>query len=548
MAVSPNTILYLLKSPLELDDKNQLTFTNVNAQTEYFLSLPRIEVERISYQRKDSTIRFPAHIDSILEYNYVMYKNSNYSDKWFYAYITDMKYENDSMTTITIETDVYQTWMFDIDIKQSFIVREHTNNDSVGTNTEPELLEKGPMMCTNCTPITYLRDNILGGDDTPDNAVIVVGSTRDLTQSSFPKVYGNSYNGIYSGCAYYAFMNTNSVDAVLLALNDGTATAITDVISIFMAPKDLVCSGQAFQEQYITHGVSVYVMQVAPTATSYFRAHSTHTIPKPTSIFGYTPINKKLLTGEFNCLNVMNYQGEVQNYRYEYFNGANCIFSMRGAIKPQCSIQMFPNNYMRTSSDDGYSAGSYAIQAPPIPIANWNSDQYTAWLAATTNSRTLKTVTGVISTIAGAAALATGAGALVGGGLIASGVGSLANLSAEVADHAKDSMANHGSTTSADVNYGASMVFGAYQYCITEEYARKIDKILSVIGYKTNRVKLPNITGRRNWNYVETQSVAILGSIPQNDLQRIKDMFNSGITFWHNPTTFLDYSQNNDII
>ena len=144
--------------------------------------------------------------------------------------------------------------------------------------------------------------------------------------------------------------------------------------------------------------------------------------------------------------------------------------------------------------------------------------------------------------------MATGAGSLVGAGMLAGGVGSLANLSAEVADHSKDSMANHGSTTSADINYSTSMVFGAYQYCITEEYARKLDGVFNVIGYRTNRVKVPNVTGRRNWNYVQTQAVAILGTIPQEDLQKIKDMFNNGVTFWHNPATFLDYSQNNDII
>lgn len=548
MAVTPNTVLKLLKCPLELDNLNQLTFTNKEAQYNYFDSLENIEINNITYQRKDNVVRFPAHIDTIMEYNYVMYQNSNYSNKWFYAFIDKMEYLNDSTTLITISTDCYQTWMFDIDVKTSFVVREHTNNDTVGSNTEPEGLEKGPMMCTNCTPITYLRDNIYGGDDDPTNAVVVVGCTRDLTQTTFPKVFGNSYNGVYSGCAYYAFMNTQSVDAVLLALNDGLETGIDDVVSIFMAPKNLVCSGQAFTEQYITHGVSVYVMAVSPSATSYFRAHSTYNVPKPTSLFGYTPVNKKLLTGEFNCLQVLNYQGEVQNYRYEYFNGSNCVFSMRGAIKPQCSIQMFPNNYMRTSSDDGYRAGSYAIQAPPLPLANWNSDQYTAWLASTTHSRNVKSISGLFSMIGGAALIATGGGALVGAGMIAGGVGALASQSAEIADHSKDSMANHGSITGADVNYGASMVFGAYQYCITEEYARKIDKLFSVIGYKTNRVKIPNVTGRRNWNYVQTQSVAITGNIPQEDLQTIKDMFNNGVTFWHNPATFLDYSQNNGII
>lgn len=548
MAVTPNTVLRILKCPLELDNLNQLTFTNKEAQYNYFSSLENIEIFNITYQRKDNVIRFPAHIDTIMEYNYVMYQNSNYSNKWFYAFIDKMEYLNDSTTLITISTDCYQTWMFDIDVKTSFVVREHTNNDTVGSNTEPEGLEKGPMMCTNCTPITYLRDNIYGGDDDPTNAVVVVGCTRDLTQTTFPKVFGNSYNGVYSGCAYYAFMNTQSVDAVLLALNDGLETGIDDVVSIFMAPKNLVCSGQAFTEQYITHGVSVYVMAVSPSATSYFRAHSTYNVAKPTSIFGYTPINKKLLTGEFNCLQVLNYQGEVQNYRYEYFNGSNCVFSMRGAIKPQCSIQMFPNNYMRTSSDDGYRAGAYSIQAPPLPLANWSSDQYTAWLASTTHSRNVKSVSGLFSMIGGAALIATGGGALVGAGMIAGGVGALASQSAEIADHSKDSMANHGSITGADVNYGASMVFGAYQYCITEEYARKIDKLFSVIGYKTNRVKIPNVTGRTNWNYVQTQSVAITGNVPQEDLQTIKDMFNNGVTFWHNPATFLDYSQNNGII
>lgn len=53
-----------------------------------------------------------------------MYKNSNYSNKWFYAYITRMEYENDGMTNIYITTDVFQTWQFDLNFKESFIERE----------------------------------------------------------------------------------------------------------------------------------------------------------------------------------------------------------------------------------------------------------------------------------------------------------------------------------------------------------------------------------------------------------------------------------------
>lgn len=124
MAVTPNTVLRLLKVPIEIDNKNQITFTNEQAQRNYFLSLPNIEIDEISYQRKDNIIYFPAHIDNIINYNYVMYKNENYTNKWFYAFITNMEYENDYNTKISITTDVFQTWQFNLIFKESFIERE----------------------------------------------------------------------------------------------------------------------------------------------------------------------------------------------------------------------------------------------------------------------------------------------------------------------------------------------------------------------------------------------------------------------------------------
>ena len=89
-AITPQTELKLLKCPIESDNRNQLTFTNVTTQYNYFNSLPKITVDNFTYQRKDSVIRYPAHIDSILTYNYVMYQNEAYTNKWFYAFITDM--------------------------------------------------------------------------------------------------------------------------------------------------------------------------------------------------------------------------------------------------------------------------------------------------------------------------------------------------------------------------------------------------------------------------------------------------------------------------
>ena len=127
MAITPHTNIRLLKTAIELDNKNQLTFANPTAQFNYFDSQQYIEVENCSYQRKDNVIRFPAHIDSIINYNYVMYHNDNYSTRWFYAFIVGMEYLNDNMTLIKISTDVFQTWQFDIAFKQCFVEREMIN-------------------------------------------------------------------------------------------------------------------------------------------------------------------------------------------------------------------------------------------------------------------------------------------------------------------------------------------------------------------------------------------------------------------------------------
>lgn len=58
MAIQPDTNLKLLKLPLTISNKHQLTFENVEAQTNYFINLESLEIEEISYQRKDSVIRF----------------------------------------------------------------------------------------------------------------------------------------------------------------------------------------------------------------------------------------------------------------------------------------------------------------------------------------------------------------------------------------------------------------------------------------------------------------------------------------------------------
>ena len=119
--IAPNSEIYLIKCPIELDNLNQLSFASSTAQHNYFNGLPKLSLTNATFQRKDGTIRWPGSMESIIEYNYCMYRNKNHGNKWFYAFIDNMEYISDGMTSIKISTDVWQTWQFNIQFNQSFL-------------------------------------------------------------------------------------------------------------------------------------------------------------------------------------------------------------------------------------------------------------------------------------------------------------------------------------------------------------------------------------------------------------------------------------------
>lgn len=172
MVVTPQTNLKLLKLDLEIDEKNQLTFQSLSAQTTYFQSLTGLSEDNFTYQRKDGIIRFPANIDTIITYNYVMYQNEQYGNKWFYAFIEDMRYLNNDVTEIKIKTDVFQTWQFDFQIKKSFVERETVSDDTIGKHTVPENLETGEFICNIHEKDTFM-------DAYAEDLCFIVASTSE---------------------------------------------------------------------------------------------------------------------------------------------------------------------------------------------------------------------------------------------------------------------------------------------------------------------------------------------------------------------------------
>ena len=538
MAVTPDTEIRLVKCNLNLDNNNQLNFENATAQYNYFNGLTHLTINNASYQRKDNYIRYPAHIDSLIEYNYVMYKNTHYNNKWFYAYITKMEYENDNCTRIYIKTDVYQTWQFDLTFMKSFVEREHVNNDTIGLHTIDEGLGTGE----------YINNNFGTFGAVTDTVVFIVGVSKLLPNMQY--YHTRKYGGAYSGLYLYTFKPTVSGNTTTSAeshisefIRAYDSEGIGgDIYEIFTVPMYMIGNNDVVWYDYSINGISFTygaIVGELPSSTS------TVTININTTIDGYTPKNKKLFVSPFNYLYVSNNVGQDAVFHYEDFASNTPKFLVDGVISPGCSIRVYPTSYKRQTDNTlqtiARKSYQYGITAGKLPMCSWLSDSYTNWI--TQNGVNIAAST-ISSAAIGTASAATGniPGAM-------SGISGIINNITAINKASMIPNTVGGNVNSSDVTFSTKNLDVTYsQMSIRSEIAHVIDDFFSMYGYKVNSLKVPNITGRSNWNYVKMINPNIEGYIPQEDLQEIKQMFSDGVTIWHTTTHFLDYSQTNSII
>ena len=542
--ITPQSDVYLLKVPLEIDNENQLTFANANAQYNYFHNLPKIGFDDFTYIRKDGVLRIPELVDNLYGYNYVMYRNDAYSNKWFYAYITSLEYVNDNVTDVSIATDVWQTWQFDLTYKQTFVEREHVNDDTFGLHTIPENLEYGPLSCVTRTVINPdgdLKDYSGTSHSFLSGKQCICFLVNDWVNAIKPTNWYPMNGGAFTGLAMFAVPDVAAAAVVIREYQINQTD--NEIASIFMAPIKLFDKGYFESKTVVVDGVSATITIITQSTLSTVGVTSLldnqKTLTRPSKLdFDYTPRNNKLFCYPYNYFYVTNGVGEVQDYHYEDFT-TSVSFRMYGVLSQGCAIKLIPQHYKQQGATGTYHT-DYAVNARKYPICGWSSDSYTNWL--TQNG--INTGVDIISSVG------TGlAGALMGNpfALVSTAV-TIGNAIGNVAQVSKLPNRTKGDTSMGDFAEGANETFVVYQQTIRTEYAKVLDSYFDRFGYKVNETKIPNVTGRRNWNYVKTINCYIEADIPQDDLQNIKDLFNKGITFWHNPSTFCDYSQTNDII
>ena len=520
LVVTPDSNFRLLKCPIKLDDHNQITFATVSAQTTYFQSLPYLYDTNMSYIRKDGVLRISTTssgnsqltYEDILEYNYLMYQNTHYDTKWFYAYITDIKYINDGCTEVSIQTDYFQTWQFDIVLKNTFIEREHVNDDTIGAHTLPENVELGEYYSNGYNYISDL-----------DTYAYMVCATTNPTATQYN--VSTNLGGIpFVGNVYFEKSITD-FENLLQSYRNNNHEA--NIYAVYMIPAIACPETSSGQVTSFTD----------PMAFSY-------EYNKPTTLNGYTPKNNKVKTFPYMYLLVSNNNGQSVALKWEHFTTTKAGFTL--ALIPTIggNYKLTPNSY-----EAGAHNEQYALMGGKFPTLSWSKDLFTNWLSSNGVNLGLGIGASALQIIGGVGAITSGAGSPLGVGMVASGLSGVANSVGQIYQHSFDPKSSQGNVNGGDINVaGKRNGFYLYNMSIKYEYAKMIDDYFSAYGYKVNRIGTPHIHARTYWDYLKTINCNLGGNIPNNDLKELCTMFDAGITFWHNSTKFLDYTQTNAIL
>lgn len=547
MYIQPNSQIHILKNvPLDMTYKNSIYFDNATAQYNYFISKSKYNFTQQTYTRANRrTLKINVLADNLYDCNYLMFQNTSYGNRWFYAFIVSVNYINDNVTEVVYDLDVLQTWFFDYTLNQCYIDRQHTASDSRTSNIIPESIGVGELK-VNAEHSIYNNTSF----DYYVSTTKIADSQGNVYTKVPSRVNGVPIAGGVIHCENFeAYQHT-----VKWIVDAGYSDAIQGV---WVVPDNLP-EGEG-----------------TDTATT-----NTHSFNLPTSLDGYTPRNKKLLQYPYCQVEVLSGAGGTMTLAPERFSGAATFKSYTVSLDSG-SITIVPTNYNGVSVNN-----EFLLSSLPFASGSTPTNPYATYLMANNNSiqtqkdnahRTLMTnqVSTVVNTsaallgavggavIAGAATggIGAGAGAALGGSLVGGAASALTGMSktavgyrntldsinANIEDMKMLPSGSSGTASGTALFMGGLTGFKVRMKTLRAELARSLDEYFDMFGYKINRRQVPNRNVRPHWTFIKTMGCTIIGSIPSDDEEKITSIYDAGITWWRYGDEVGNYTLDNRV-
>lgn len=575
-------------------------FGSESEQAAYFTGFtPVKQGANYSYQRAEGVFRVDAPKDSLLGVNYMMFKNSEYINKWFYAFVTHLEYKNDT-TFVHFQIDVLQTWMFNFSFRQSYIVRQHSQRYLSGkpvVNTIDEQLMYGsdydlafssnfhPMNSVNFMVLITSERAVLEEDKT-DKSGTIVGSPSSFNYYIVPvDNSGNVYDikvgstpldraNLGSFEQYISFISDREpflnrviaaymtsycgINFVIDKTNKNVSYENTDNINL--SRTSFLSDMDGTEKRFTFYGVN--------KVTSFDTKEITITDNVYTDFMNNSNVfESKCLMYPYCLLEMTDMKGNVLTLKPEYLKDGALKVRVFGSLGVSNKVSVVPVGYNASVSGAEKALSDFAlIDSDPTDIGI-KSDYAAAMIQGERNSLKAQNQN-IIATAQNNTenSLLSGVGAVFSG--VASGnpmvamtnaMGSaqqykngvtekenaLNMLSAKIKDiyNVPDTVKQMGANSSFSIGNFHNQFYIRWKIA-KPEYMSRLDNYFKTYGTRTLDIRTPVPKTRRYWNFLKTKEVNITGTINITDLTLIKQIFDAGITLWHD-NDVLNYNRQN---
>jgi hypothetical protein len=550
-SIAPNgTVRFLTGVPLDENYENSLDFLTKEAQTSFFLGLTPVHVSNNCTRVRDGVIRVDALVETLLPCNYLMFQNTNFGAspfKWFYAFITNIEYVNNNMSYVYYTIDDIQTWLFDVQLKECFVEREHTTTDGlfehlvdegIGTS-EYMTIASGDKTYSNYVAVLYtsVGDGFtIRGTHAPvqiTNGVLkgLSGYVFDLQDSN-----GNwlelraDYDDPSDPDEHDAIINTgNGLEKLNLYVYDLTVAQQKDsIVGIVIVPKHFI-------------GTTSDIKITQKDAVNDNLGFTNYT--KTTPLDGnYVPTNKKLYNSPYCLIDIITSDGQSIHLQPEFLQQGNNLVNILSNMSPSPSILAIPKNYMGNEF-----AWEKAITYDAFPQGAVSIDGYSAWVASgglkQLKNSNYRAIAGDVVQGVSSATTQNPVGTV---NSVISLVYQVEEFSRKM-DVAKKLPAEMIGQSDATPIMTNKMFSIGYRMCsLKKDVLASLDGYFNMFGYKVNKVKMPSRRNRPHYTYLKTKGCHVDGGAPADAIRRIEQIYDNGIRFWVNASEVGQYTTINN--
>lgn len=500
-----------------------------------------------------------------------------------------------------------------------YIERQHTPSDGIGDYTLPEGLETGDYVTVDVEQLDYWDSHTINAEGPPSlrNTGFIVIATQGPNGETGGGIFNGVYTSLYVSVATSLDGATNSLESILQAYEQGATGNYDPIQAILMLPS-FAASSINFNEIKVNYALKTNDVGFGPfkcydKATGDYKTYT----PKNNKLYCYPYNFITLVSPDGSSVNLRLENFHLSPSTGSTLASFGTFYAAFPIVESVCFPLRYegdPEFYDTSGIDGGTRINTkYAVYNKTYPTCAVASDQFAAWWAQNKHSMPFlaAAVDGVgafqnslsggntpgqaFEDAVGSAISSFGAsGALMAGGmgmqlfdkgldawitsknpahwlrmspynqdfpgfLLEQGGKAMETIGSQLATY-ENHKAIPDSVAGAANNGGVLHLikqdcYKIYYNKIRPEFAGMIDNYFQCYGYRISLVQDPNITCRRDWNYIKTVGCTLQTSINLEELslpagidKAICGVFDKGVTFWHDPANIHNYGLPNPIV